>query len=255
MNGRNFMNWMFWKKGSQKEKGKSKKQLNYIGKNFSILGDSLSTLQGYNPTGYNLFYEGENSNKSGVIQMHDTWWGKVIEHFHGQLLINNSWSGSRVTKIPSNSQLFPSGCSEERVNGLHINHIKPDVILVYLGTNDWGYGVEPISSVSHLEIFESAYTYMLSKLKENYPKAEIWCCTLASTYMSSSPSFRFPYTYGGIHMKVYNNLIRKCVNVHQAGLIDLYSYSQPYDTIDGSHATADGMNTLAELVIHSMLYT
>lgn len=29
--------------------------------------------------------------------MNDTWWGKVIEFFGGELLVNNSWSGSCVT--------------------------------------------------------------------------------------------------------------------------------------------------------------
>lgn len=33
----------------------------YFGKKFSILGDSISTLDGYNPIGYHLFYTGEIS--------------------------------------------------------------------------------------------------------------------------------------------------------------------------------------------------
>ena len=46
----------------------------YFGKQFSILGDSISTLEGYNPRGYKVFYAGENSKNSGVITMQDTWW-------------------------------------------------------------------------------------------------------------------------------------------------------------------------------------
>ena len=114
----------------------------YFGKQFSILGDSISTLDGYNPRGYNVFYKENNCEKSAVREMSDTWWGKVIDFFGGELLVNNSWSGSRVTKLPSKDSLFPSGCSDERTSALHINNVKPDVIIVYLGTNDWAYGAK-----------------------------------------------------------------------------------------------------------------
>ena len=114
----------------------------YFGKQFSILGDSISTLEGYNPRGYKVFYAGENCGKSGVSEMQHTWWGKVIDFFGGELLVNNSWSGSRVTKLPDSDKLFRSGCSDERTNGLHINNVRPDVIIVYLGTNDWAFGAK-----------------------------------------------------------------------------------------------------------------
>ncbi len=108
----------------------------YKNKQFSILGDSISTLEGYNPQGYKVFYTGENCIRSNVREMSDTWWGKVIEFFEGELLVNNSWSGSRVTKLQNYGDLFPSRCSDERTSSLHINTIMPDVIIVYLGFND-----------------------------------------------------------------------------------------------------------------------
>lgn len=112
----------------------------YFGKQFSILGDSISTLYGYNPKGYNVFYSGDNCEKSGVREMADTWWEQVISFFGGELLVNNSWSGSRVTKLPGRNGLFPSACSDERTSSLHIDSVTPDVIIVYLGTNDWAFG-------------------------------------------------------------------------------------------------------------------
>lgn len=44
----------------------------YFGKEFSVLGDSISTLEGYNPRGYKVFYNRDNCVKSGVMQMEDT---------------------------------------------------------------------------------------------------------------------------------------------------------------------------------------
>ena len=72
----------------------------YTGKKFSILADSISTFKGCNPEGYNVFYDGEKIAETGVATAEDTWWSKVISYFGGTLLVNNSWSGSRVTRLP-----------------------------------------------------------------------------------------------------------------------------------------------------------
>lgn len=230
----------------------------YFGKQFSILGDSISTLGGYNPKGYKVFYESENCEKSGVRDMKDTWWGKVIDFFGGELLVNNSWSGSRVTRLPDSNIQFPSGCSDERTSNLHIKNITPDVIVVYLGFNDWANGVRIDSDETRLLIpvhdtcFSEAYEMMIDELQANYPKAEIWCCTLCSTFISTKPEFSFSYEYGGINIEMYNGEIRYIAKEKQCKLIDFDKYSLPYDSLDGSHPTNDGMNTLAEMAIMSM---
>lgn len=230
----------------------------YFGKQFSVLGDSISTLDGYNPIGYNLFYAGENCFRSGVREMKDTWWGKVIDFFGGELLVNNSWSGSRVTQLSGSDSLFPSGCSDERTGNLHIRNIMPDIIIVYLGTNDWANGVpfenEALEGVwqQYNGDFCRAYTTMLRKLKANYPNAEIWCCTLCATFMSSNPSFDFPCVYNGNDINEYNRIIETVAKQYDCKIIDLFSYHIPYDSIDGSHPNTNGMNTLATLMIRSI---
>lgn len=113
------------------------------GKKISIFGDSISTLIGYNPKGYNLFFTGGTCQRAGVRTAEDTWWGKVIGSLGGELLVNNSWSGSCVTKLPNREGLFPSGCSDERTSALHNGLQMPEVIIVYLGTNDWANGILP----------------------------------------------------------------------------------------------------------------
>lgn len=246
--GKEFNPYFEWQKSNE-----------FHGKQFSILGDSISTLEGYNPQGYNLFFTGEICQKSGVSDMNDTWWGQVISFCGGELLVNNSWSGSRVTKLPNRDSLFPSGCSDERTNGLHIGNIKPDVIIVYLGTNDWARGVEAASADGRdcdkmwASVFETAYSKMLEKLKVNYPYAEIFCCTLCTTYMSGKQSFVFPENYGGINIEKYNAVIRNAAESKNCNVIDLYKYHLPYDSIDGSHPNRGGMHTLAALMLREML--
>jgi len=113
----------------------------YFGKRFSILGDSISTLEGFHPRGNQVFYDESCRERSGVWEMGDTWWGKVLEFFGGELLVNDSWSGCRVTRPQGAKDAFPAGCSEKRTGKLHIGQVQPDVILVYMGINDWGAGV------------------------------------------------------------------------------------------------------------------
>ena len=71
-----------------------------------------------------MFFDEQNSEKASIHNMNDTWWGKVIDFFGGELLVNNSWSGSRVRSRRKNS--FPSGCSDERTSYLHIDGSHPN---------------------------------------------------------------------------------------------------------------------------------
>ncbi len=240
--GNDFLKYYEWKSENE-----------YYGKQFSILGDSISTLSGYNPKGYKVFFDGEICEKSDVKDMKDTWWGKVIDFFRGELLVNNSWSGSRVTRLPNSDRLFPSGCSDERTNNLHINSIKPDLIIIYLGTNDWAFDVDfLLADELKMQYFSEAYRAMLGKITSNYPKTEIWCCTLNTAFMSSNPSFVFPFKHKRIHIEEYNKMIKDSANQYNCKIIDLYSYHIPYNSIDGSHPNADGMNTLAAMMIREI---
>lgn len=234
-------------------------QNRYYGSWFSVLGDSISTLEGCVPEGYRVFYEGDNCRRSDVYAPGDTWWGKVISFFGGKLLVNNSWSGSRVAKLSESEWIFPSGCSEERVSGLHIgdrrdsrSDIFPEIILVYVGTNDWAFGT-PLyadrNNPSDITRFDAAYDRMLAGIRNHYPKAEIWCCGLSPTYMSINRQFEFPYCYGGTHLDKYSQVIRQKTEKYHVNYIPLNS---PYDTIDGTHPNRSGMNMIAEAVISAM---
>ena len=226
----------------------------YFGKRFSILGDSVCTLEGYNPRGNRVFYDEASREKTGVWEMGDTWWGKVIEFFGGELLVNDSMGGSRVTRPADAGEPFPSGCSEQRTGRLHKDRILPDVILVWMGWNDWAYGVPPESDGQGAgdTCFSLAYSLMLSRLKKNYPQAEIWCCTLPRSCMASEPETVFPEAYGGVHIREYNHQIVNAALAAEVCVADLFSQEIPFDSLDGSHPTARGMDTLAMLMIRQM---
>ena len=115
----------------------------------SIMGDSISTYEGYNPEGFSVFYDTDMQNRNGLTSVYDTWWAKVNQALHAFLCVNNSYSGSRVT-----GKNFPSGSSDKRIRFLSSAKHRPDMILVYLGCNDFGYGV-PVSRKAVYELYTS----------------------------------------------------------------------------------------------------
>ena len=226
----------------------------YKHKYFSILGDSISTFEGLSEPKNAVYYNRDKKLESGVHTYLGTWFGQVIEHFEGELLVNHSFSGSKVCK--DSFYDYPShACSKERTSSLGKDGIAPDVIMVYMGTNDWGAGVQvnPNPNVKtdeeDLTIFSIAYQKMLERLKTNYPNAEIWCMTLPIAACWSRENYAFPYCIEGRHIEEYCEAICKSAKRFGCRLIDLYHWEEPYDTMDGAHPNASGMRTIANAVI------
>lgn len=230
----------------------------YKNKLFSILGDSISTFENCSVPDGAAYYDMSHKLACGILTTSDTWWGQVIDRLGGELLVNNSFSGSTVCRHPS-YEIQSYACSDERTASLGKCGVSPDVILVYIGTNDWGCGfrIFPDDRFGDDEdspcLFVPAYQQMLSKLRANYPKAEIWCFTMAVSRCSAKPSFTFPYYHGGRHINEYCEAIRLCAERYGCRLIDLYKRAELYDTLDGFHPTASGMQTIADAVLNEVI--
>lgn len=219
----------------------------YENKYFSILGDSISTLAGYNPPECAVFYDREQKYLAGIHTPQDTWWGRVLEALGGKLLVNHSFAGSTVTKHPS-CQIPSYGCSDARTGALHLGDTKPDVVMVLLGLNDFGCRMR-VDGEGELSIFSVAYEVMLQKIRKNYPQAEIWCLTLPVGFCSRDPAFLTP---GIGAVADYCRAIRACAEKTGCRLVELHAPDEPYDTIDGYHPTAAGMETIARAVLDSL---
>ena len=222
----------------------------YKNRVFSLLGDSISTLEGYNPPECAVFYDWQNRCLSDVLAPSDTWWGRVIDTLGGDLLVNNSWSGSLVCKHPD-CEIESYGCSDARTSALGIGNKTPDVIMILMGLNDFGYGmrIEQTDDTGDLSVFGVAYDSMLKKLKTNYPEAEIWCLTLPVGYLSRQPDFVPILKRSGGTLSDYCRVIEKCAERNGCKTIGIYEPENPYDTVDGYHPTASGMKTIADAVL------
>ena len=215
----------------------------------SVLGDSISTLKGYSRPPEAVFYEGAYCYEAGIFTPEDTWWGRLIASLGGCLLVNHSISGSMVCKHRL-CEAPTYGCSEERTAALGRDGLSPDMILIFLGINDWGYGVTPTprhhGEAEDPAVFSVAYRLMLEKLRRQYPDATLCCFTLPISTCTAHKTMSFPYCYAGWHIDAYCEAIRDRAAAYGCRLVDWRRSGIPHDTIDGFHPNADGMRVLAE---------
>ena len=204
---------------------------------FSILGDSISTFEGYTPARA-VFFDRSMAAETGIREVGDTWWMQVIRSQNGELGYNNSMAGSLVA-----GALASSGTDFGRISSLGQNK-SPDVILIAIGCNDWAFGVHP-------QEFEESYRLMIRRIKEIYPKAEIWCSTLPEGQEVDPVEQFFLNIDGRISGKVYSDIIKKIAREESLCLADLAA-EPPYDTIDGVHPNKNGMKQLADAWIKAL---
>lgn len=220
----------------------------------SIVGDSISTFEGYNPPGYAVFYNKEMQVRNGLKNVYDTWWAKVNQSLHAFLCVNNSYSGSKVT-----GNAFPASSCIERISNLCRDHYLPDIILIYMGVNDFGNGIRikrNLPGLFHkydLSVFEDAYGFMIDRIKECYPKANVICGTLLRSSIKNDDNWQFPESIAGVPFDDYNDAIRRSAKKKDVFLADVGASESRYETLDGTHPTAEGHETIAEVWISKLI--
>jgi len=195
----------------------------FKGKKLSILGDSISTFDMYIPTTYKAFYP-----YGDVLYSDDTWWGLLCQSTGMKLLKNCSWSRSSVTGNSLAEDGYP-GCSTSRIDNLASKGVNPEVIICYIGINDfikcapigdWIYDEREVTDSTNVKFFDEAYALMLKKIHEKYPKAEVICCTL-SPIASSAIIPRSHINRAGISLERYNNVIENVARIYGDTVLDV----------------------------------
>ena len=196
----------------------------YENKYFSILGDSMSTLLGYNPEGNAVFYNAINGRTANIFAPEDCWWGQVIDALGGRLLVNDSFSGSTVCPLPG-GEIESHASSDKRTSNLARGGVSPDVILIMMGTNDCGMHFS-------LDDFIASYRLMLERIRRGYPSAEICCITPLSE-------------------SEYCDAVRALAREQECLLADLAAAKLECKTIDGLHPSAEGMRQISCAVLRA----
>ncbi len=229
------------------------------GKYISVLGDSISTFNGINNDSANsnstiggnaVFYpngEIDNVNK--------TWWQRTANILDMNLLVNNSWSGSRV--FNGNGVAYGSRSTELHGNVGSKNGINPDVIAIYMGVNDFDGNVTLGSFASLDEIYASAtgyvtpqnfaqaYAIMLHKITQKYGDAKVLVITIPANGKRKDQAA----------LDNYNDQIRYIATYFGCQIVDLanvadYSYSKY--TFDDLHPNELGMQLIADLLVREL---
>ena len=239
---------------------------------FSVLGDSISTLKGTMPDDWRIHYEGE-VHVDGIERPQDTWWGRVIDHFDGDLLRNSSYSGSVVEGFG-----FPAAISDKRISYLiGEDGETPDVVLIFMGINDYGwaggrnqvmggsvsasakpedlgepYEVTDVADEGTLQRFEDAYALAIKKIHAVAPDAQVWCVNLAPGTVPNTDWPNFIYRIRGIELDDYNAAIARAAKAQGAHVADVRAFGLSYDSVDGTHPSALGMEQIACMVIAQM---
>ncbi len=209
-------------------KGKYEEGVNkYVGKKVAIIGDSISTFNGYIPEGYEYFYPYPTAD---LFDVNQTWWMQLINHLGAGLFVNNSYSGSCVSTGSSGTN------TDSRLASTVINSECPDVIIIYMGSNDCA------SSFVNLADFRSQYKVMLDKLKKLCPKAEIILCTLPISKL-----------YKTENKTSYNQVITSYATNYNLKLVDLGNIDISNNLVDSAHPNRSG-HTIIEKAIYESLF-
>ena len=237
-------------------------ETSWEGMSLSIFGDSISTFDGYIPEGYGVFFplDGE------VTDVSQTWWMKLIEDTGMELCSNSSSSGSTCAGDSLSIDNPKYGCSGFRISALAGKQGKiPDVIIIYMGTNDLLTSV-PIGdndgtnmvAEGIIENFSDAYTLMLDKMASDYPTSQIYCCTLVpvGVWGTEEPFVTFT-NHLGLTAEYYSMQIKIIAKNKGIPVIDLYHCGIEIDnlyemTTDGVHFTPMGMECVERAILDGM---
>jgi len=206
-------------------------------KTFSILGDSISTFNGYIPKNFEPFFPLEGYEVTSVEM---TWWKLLEKKTKLKLSVNGSFSGSRISKTGIEQPHWSAFISEERQSILN-----GDIIIIFGGTNDFGQDEEQAS----FDTFTKSYNLLVSQMIKRFPTSKLYFCT---------PLQRTDFEINQKNSKGWTQIdmaqtIRNCVKDKnkRVKLIDLFAYNIKKDdgTLqDNLHPTCKGMNLLYSII-------
>lgn len=237
-------------------------EITFEGLTLSILGDSVSTYEGYIPDEFSVFYP----TYGKVTDVSQTWWMRLLDDTGMELCSNNSSSGSTCVGDSLCIDNPKYGCSGYRISSLTGERGKmPDVVIVYMGTNDLLIGAPlgdndgtKLVEEGMIENFSDAYCLILDKISSDYPAAKIYCCTLPAVGDWGTEEPFVVYTNNiGLTGEDYSKRIQTIAKNKGISLIDLFHCGIKIDnlaemTSDGVHFTPAGMECVEQAILNGI---
>lgn len=248
----------------------------------SILGDSISTYPGYIPETQVA------RDHEGFDTVDKCWWHQLITKLGAKLCVNYSGSGMRL----SGTDEILGACYKEYEKKLHreagksyINidgtteianeNIKPDIIFVYLGTNDFLSNAELGSEDMAKEIkprlnetddnVMNALDIILYNIIVSYPYACVYVIT--PQLLRKNPTSAFPFKNGATtpwNMSEFMEESRKACLKMRTKWIPLANYCLSCSSAykgngqfmlnDGIHPSVNGHKLIANICYYNMIH-
>ena len=241
------------------------------GKKLSVLGDSIST---YENVSNNIEYNSTLSNnavckyyKTGAdksVELTDTYWQQLINDYNMELCVNNSWSGSFVTKSAPTNGVDSGGTLSNgmtRSTQLHNDNTNttPDYIIVNIGINDFNAGktcgiIADFAVIEENDFipsnFAESYAVMIHNIVTNYNQAEVIVFTLPDYAWNDNDSL----------LAQYNTTIKNIAEHYGCIVVDMFENSglndtsaqQGNKTVDGLHPNADGFDMITACLVDEL---
>ena len=215
---------------------------------FSVLGDSISSMQGYVPEGYPSCYPNDF-----YLAPESTWWLRFAILSGWSCIANSSYSGSTIVTRPGRED----SCfiSDNRISALSTSTSeKPNYIIVLGGTNDWKLGI-PFGDSNHLDnhTFCGAYRILLNKLADAYPKSNVICCSILPRVNGIKTLNKANWSIEQANFEIEKMCIEVgaiYIDLTKCGLDNCFSCN----TFDGLHPNAFGMALISDCLLKEINY-
>lgn len=206
-----------------------------------LIGDSISTFEGWLPEGYAAYYP---KTASEITEVTHTYWYRLIYDLMPDATLdrNLAYSGSRVSKIgaaDSDKYDFVS-----RIDNVGFDN--PDIVLIHGGTND-----RRVSTPDHVPLgeygfdlpldqldrycFRSSYVCMVRKIMEKHPGVKI-VCIIGDT----------------LNTEKYQGLADSIRAIAEHYGFSIVNFSYALESADGVHPNASGAQYMADRIYEVM---
>ena len=206
----------------------------------SLLGDSITTYQGYTP--YPSNYQYPKSSYTDFTSVTQTWWHQLIYGLMSDavLEVNSSYTGTCVQETKEKGH--PGYGFLHR----YVELGNPDIILINGGTNDaWSFSL-PVGSLDFtlpteaLDAYQFAQAYdkLIRLMREKYPSAKIGCI-IGDNVMDASKA-------------AYAKVIRDVCDHYGLPYAEVVFSNRSSLTYDNVHPTPAGMVDMADQIFTQM---
>ncbi len=210
---------------------------------YSILGDSISTFAGEIPPDFDCFYPREGYS---VTRIDQTWWYKVGEKLGAKLLINNSYSGSRISKTGIEHEHTSAFIDPRRLSLIPAS----DILFVFGGTNDFGQEKNQAS----LKRFQHAYRILVQTLAKRNDISKIYFMTpLIRTDIPIHAKNTRGWTQNTLSQTIIDEVRRvNCNKIHVINLFEIPISQGDGMLEDNLHPSIHGMQILSDFILTHM---